>query len=309
MNNKLLGVLFGVVAAVSYGTNPLFSLPLYTEGMDVDSVLFYRFSVAALILGTFLVIKGKSLKITKHEVFPLLFFGVMFSFSSLFLFQSFHYIDAGIASTILFVYPVIVAAIMILFFNEKASIITLTCIALSLAGIGLLYKGDGETALSTKGLVLVALSALSYSLYIVGVNNSSLKKMPTGKMTFWVIAFGSLTSIVRTGFLTHLQTIPSTNGMINVIGLALVPTVISILFINIAVKHVGATFTATIGALEPVTALIIGVLVFQEQITARIVFGVLLILVAVTFVVAGEKVINAIHKKSLHSNYRPRKLL
>lgn len=83
------GVLFGIIASVAYGTNPLFSLPLYDEGMNPDSVLFYRFAFASLLLGVFLISKGESLKITKKEVFPLFVFGVIFSLSSLFLFIPF----------------------------------------------------------------------------------------------------------------------------------------------------------------------------------------------------------------------------
>ena len=303
------GVLFGIIASVAYGTNPLFSLPLYDEGMNPDSVLFYRFAFASLLLGVFLISKGESLKITKKEVFPLFVFGVIFSLSSLFLFQSFLYMDAGIASTILFIYPVLVAVIMTLFFKEKASFLTFGCIALSLVGIALLYKGDGQTALSNKGLILVAFSALVYSLYIIGVGHSSLRTMSIGKMTFWVIFFGMFVFIVRTKLLIELQFIPSYHAGLNLLGVAIIPTVISILFINIAVKYIGSTSTAIIGALEPVTALLIGVLVFQEQITARIILGVLLILIAVTLVVAGKPLMNDIHKRIIHRNHRFRRLV
>lgn len=303
------GVLFGIIASVAYGTNPLFSLPLYDEGMNPDSVLFYRFAFASLLLGVLLISKGESLKITKKEVFPLFVFGVIFSLSSLFLFQSFLYMDAGIASTILFIYPVLVAVIMTLFFKEKASFLTFGCIALSLVGIALLYKGDGQTALSNKGLILVAFSALAYSLYIIGVGHSSLRTMSIGKMTFWVIFFGMFVFIARTNLLTELQFIPSYHAGLNLLGVAIIPTVISILFINIAVKYIGSTSTAIIGALEPVTALLIGVLVFNEQITARIILGVLLILIAVTLVVAGKPLMNDIHKRIAHRNQRFRRLV
>lgn len=92
--------------------------------------------------------------------------------------------DAGIASTILFVYPVMVALIMFLFFHEKVSLLTVFCILLALSGIGLLYKGEGGETLSLVGMLLVILSSLSYAVYIVGVNHSTLKLMSTAKLTF-----------------------------------------------------------------------------------------------------------------------------
>ena len=297
MSKNMKGVLFGIIASISYGMNPLFSLPLYAEGMTPDSVLFYRFIFAALLLGGILILKGETLQIKKREILPLFTYGILFSLSSLFLFQSFLFLDAGIASTILFVYPILVAVIMVLFYKEKASLLTFSCIALSMIGIVLLYKGDGQTALNGKGLLLVALSALAYSLYIVGVGRSSLCSMSVGKMTFWTLLFGSSIYIVRTQFLVNLQAIPSFSGWLNILGLVLIPTVVSILFINIAIKQIGSTSTAIIGALEPVTALMIGVLVFHEQITLRIILGVILILMAVSLTVVGKPIWNDIRRR------------
>lgn len=292
------GVLFGVIAAVSYGTNPLFSLPLYELGMTPDSVLFYRYGLGALLLGGILLLKGESLKIKKNEVLPLLIFGVFFAVSSLLLYKSFLYMEAGIASTILFVYPVMVAVIMAVFFKEKASFLTYGCIALALIGIILLYRGDGETVLNTTGIFLVAFSALSYAAYIVAVDHSAVRGMSSGKMTFWIILFGTIVFIISTGFFTELQSVPPiAAGWINVLGVAIIPTVVSILFINISIKYIGATNAAIIGALEPVTALLIGILVFHEKFTLRIALGALLILIAVTLVVSGKSIQAAFSRK------------
>lgn len=180
MNYKFKGLVFGIIAAIAYGTNPLFSLPLYAEGMTPDSVLFYRFGIGSLLLGIVLLLKGESLKIQKKEILPLFMFGVLFALSSLLLFKSFLYMDAGVASTILFVYPVLVAVIMAVFFREKASWFTYGCIMLAILGIVLFYKGDGNTALNATGMMLVALSALMYAIYIVAVSRSTVSAMASG---------------------------------------------------------------------------------------------------------------------------------
>jgi len=298
MSPKFKGVLFGVIAAVAYGTNPLFSLPLYKQGMTPDSVLFYRYGIGCVLLGIILLAKGESMKIKKKEFLPLLIFGIMFAVSSLLLYQSFLYMDAGIASTILFVYPVLVAVLMAVFFKEKASWLTYGCIALALVGIALLYKSDGQTTLNTTGMVLVGLSALFYAVYIISVGHSPLHSMSAIKMTFWIVFFGTLVFVFSTGFLTNLQPVPPTvAGWSNILAIALVPTVISIMLINISIKYIGATYAAIIGALEPVTALLIGILIFHEKFTVRIALGASLILVAVTLVVSGKTIIAGLTKK------------
>lgn len=287
MKNTTKGALCGVVAATAYGTNPLFSLNLIHIGIDVGSILFFRFAIAAIALGTFIALRGKSLIVNRKAALPLFLAGVVFALSSLSLYQSFLYMDAGVACTILFVYPILVAVIMAVFFHERASLLTYGCILVALTGIALLYKGEGEGTLSVTGMLLVAASSLTYALYIVGVDHSVLRNVPSARMTFWVLVAAAATFFAFTGFGAHLHpAVPSTTFWVNVLGMGIVPTVIPILFINVAIKNIGPTYSAILGALEPVTALIIGIVVFGEAITVRIAIGALLIFAAVIVIIA-----------------------
>ena len=103
MTVKTKGYICGIVAAVSYGTNPLGALFLYEAGVNTDSVLFYRYAIAALVLCVFLALKGESFRVSAKELCVLAVLGALFAVSSLTLFASFLYMDAGIASTRLFV--------------------------------------------------------------------------------------------------------------------------------------------------------------------------------------------------------------
>ena len=287
MGSTLKGAACGIIAAVAYGTNPLFSLNLYAQGMDVESVLFYRFAIAAIVLGTVMAATGHSLAAGRRELAVLVPAGAVFAMSSQTLYQSFLYMDAGVACSILFVYPILVAVIMAVFFRERASALTYGCIAMALTGIAMLYRGDGATTLSAAGMGLVGLSSLCYALYIVGVDHTPLRHIPSARMTFWVLASGAVMFFALTGFGGSLRPLAPTAACLgNVLGVALVPTIIPILFINIAIKNVGPTYSAIIGALEPVTALAIGAAVFGELITGRIVLGAAMILVAVTLIVS-----------------------
>jgi len=285
INSKAKGFVCGAVAAATYGMNPLFTLPLYKEGMSVDSVLFYRYGFAVLILGILMKVQRQSFALKKNEVLPLIVGGLLFSASSLLLFLSYKHMDAGIASTILFVYPVMVALIMFLFFHEKVSLLTVFCILLALSGIGLLYKGEGGETLSLVGMLLVILSSLSYAVYIVGVNHSTLKLMSTAKLTFYALLFGLSIYIVRLNFCSDLQAVPSLPAWGNILAMAFLPTVISLVCTAVSI---GSTSTAILGALEPVTALFFGVMIFGERLTPRLMLGILMILVAVTFIVVGK---------------------
>lgn len=287
--SKHKGIICGILAAVCYGTNPFGALPLYEEGVNTSSVLFYRFAMAVVMLGVMLLVERKSFGITRRELKTLPSLGVLFAVSSITYYQSFHYMDAGIASTILFVYPVMVAVIMAAFFHEQVTLSTTTAIILALGGIGLLYQGDANVTLSTMGIVFVVLSALSYAVYIVIVNQSSIR-MSSLKLTFYVllICMLSLSAYSFSSPELHLQLPPSPRAWFYACWLGLVPTILSLVLMTIAVHEVGATPTAIMGALEPLTAVAIGVLVFGESLTFRLTVGIVLILSAVLLIVLGK---------------------
>ena len=284
------GYVLGAIAAASYGLNPLFALPLYGAGLGADSVLFYRYVLAVVMLGALMLFRRQSFALRRRDVLPLAAMGVLFSVSSLLLFESYNLMDAGIASTILFVYPVMVAVIMAVGFRERVTAATVVSIALACGGISLLYKGGDGATLNLAGVVLVFLSALSYAVYIVAINRSSLKDLPTEKLTFYCLVFGSLVYVVRLRGCADLQAIPSPLMWVNAVALALFPTIVSLVTMAGAIRRIGSTPTAILGALEPVTALFFGVAVFGERFTLRIGVGVSLILVAVTLIIAGKSI-------------------
>lgn len=300
-NNKTKGFILGAIAAASYGMNPLFTLPLYSAEMSVDTVLFYRYSLAVIVLGIMMKFQKQSFAIKRVDVLPLCIMGLLFAFSSLFLFMSYNYMDAGIASTILFVYPVLVAIIMAVVFKEKVSPITMFSIALAFVGISMLCKSPGGQTLSLVGITFVFLSSLSYAIYIVGVNRSSLKDMPIAKLTFYVLLFGLSVYVVRLQFCTELQVIPTPMLWINAVSLAVFPTVISLVTMTKAIHYIGSTPTAILGALEPVTALFFGVLVFGEQLTPRIILGILMVITAVTLIIGGKSLLKKRKIRVKHS--------
>ena len=286
---KAKGYLYGALAAASYGVNPLFGLPLYSrEGMGPDSVLFYRYGLAVVMLAVVMAVRRVPFRIAPRQVLPLVGLGMLFALSSLLLFDSYNYMDAGIASTLLFIYPVLVAVIMVVCFKERMSVLTAVSIVLATIGIGLLYKGEGGQTLSLKGVVMVFLSSLSYAVYMVAVNRSSLGRMPAVRLTFYSLLFGMVLFFVRLDFGAAVPLIRHPLMWVDVCCLAFFPTVVSLVAMAKAIHYVGSTVTAILGALEPVTALFFGVVVFGERLTPRIVLGVWLVLVAVTLIIAAR---------------------
>ena len=281
--SQLKGFIFGILAAVSYGLNPLFALPLYQDGLSVNSVLFYRYALGVLCFGIFQLIRRRPFRLRGVKQWgQMIFFGLAFSVSSLFLFMSYKEMDAGISSTILFVYPFMTAVLMLIFFHEKFSWMTFGSITLMLVGVFLLNKQADGTPISTLGLIFVLSSAFSYAIYLAGVNHSALADTPSDVVTFYVLLVGTGLFFSMVGFGQTLQLPPTPVSWLNCLGCAIFPSVISVLCITLSMYHIGSTPTAVLGALEPITALLIGVFYFGEQMTPRILTGVVLIILSVT---------------------------
>lgn len=289
MSDQVKGSICGILAAVCYGTNPLGALPLFSQGLQPCSVIFYRFSLAVLLLGIVMAVKRQSFAVTRRELAIMTGLGVIFASSSLTLFTSFLYMDAGVASTILFVYPVMVAVIMTAFFHERLTWVTVVSIALALSGIVLLSKGTGGASLSMLGIVLVLISSLTYAVYIVVVNRS-MQHISSFCLSFYVMVAASITVVAYsfTGA-NHLQMLHGINQWGLAVMLAVVPTVMSLVLMAVAVQKIGSTPTAIMGALEPLTAVVIGITVFGEAFTARLAVGIVLILAAVLLIVAMKR--------------------
>jgi len=281
--DKFIGYSCGVASAIAYGLNPLFGLPLYARGMTTPNVLFYRFLLAIALLAAVMAAGGRSFRLERRQLTPLVAGGVLLALSCLFLFLSFHVMDAGIAATILFVYPVMVALIMALGFRERLPLPTWGAMALALGGIALLNGVGGKFSFS--GLVCVLLSALTYAVYMVLVRESSLRELDSDTLTFYAMAAGLPVFLIALRGGADLQLPGDGVGWICVCGLALFPALLSFLLMAVAIRRIGATPTAVIGALEPCTALAVGTLVFHERLTLRAAAGIALILVAVTAVV------------------------
>ncbi len=289
---KLKGYLYGCISSASYGLIPLFAVPMMRKGMDIDSILSYRFACASVVMCIMLLVRRISLRITLKEFFLLAILGTVFASSSQFLFLGYNYLTVGIASTILFTYPAFVALIMFLLFRERISFVTLASIVLAFIGVALLYLGDGQSGpVSLLGVIIILLSSLSYGVYMIIVNKSKVRHMNGTKLTFYAMMFSSFifTAKALVANNGHLATFPDVTSAVCLLSLALVPTIISGITMVKSVHYVGSTITAVLGAMEPLTAVLVGIVAFSEKFTLSLAAGMILIIGAVTIIVLADR--------------------
>ena len=298
VNDKVRGYICGMVSGATYGLIPLFSLPVLNEGIGFDSLLFYRYLMAAAVMALLQLVRRRSLAISLKDVPLVLLLGVLFAFSSVFMFMAFDYMPTGLVSTMYFVYPVITAVIMSLLFKERMTWGRVLSLILALVGIGMLYVSDGEERMSLFGVGLTFSAALVYALYIIITNKSRIRKMPSSTLAFWSLSIGAVIFFLRADCGMSLQAVPSIKAWGLILMLAIVPTVVSCTALVMSIRYVGSTVTSILGASEPVTAVLCGTLVFGEPMSWRIFFGIVIIIVAVVVLVAGDDLMAKFRIKS-----------
>ena len=290
--NNLRGVLYAVVSSATFGLIPLFSIPLLQGGMSSPAILFYRFGLAAAMMGLIALATRRPLRITWPQTGTLLLLGAMYSVTALGLLRSYTYIPSSVATTINFLYPLGVAIVMTLFFREKNSVWLLVAILISLVGVALLSWGDIGGPQSDRAIVgdgFAGATVLTYTIYIVGVKKSRISRLDPMIQAFYVLLFSACFFLVYALSTTGAPLPGKWHLWQNLLLLALVPTVVSNLTLVLAIKEIGSTMTSILGSMEPLTAVLVGVLHFGEKFGLDSASGLILIITAVIIVILQAK--------------------
>ena len=288
------GIFYASISSASFGFSPLFSLGLLTAGLSGFDVLSYRWLVAGIVLMIYAVCKKKSLRLNSFdEAWKVIMLSILRSVTSITLLLGYANISSGIASTINFMYPVIVTICMMVFFGEKRSGIDFISIIASILGVYLLASGDSivvEGGNTKLGLICSLISAFSFAAYYIVMKQARADKIEVVKFTTWIMMLSAVYFIVcAIIFEGKLTIVTDGKSWLNILGLGLWATMVSNITGVKAVRRIGPTYTSILGALQPVTALLLGVLFLGEHLYLRSCIGIAVILVAVSIIVMHQK--------------------
>lgn len=288
--NRIKGILYAAVSLFHFWTGSVFFITLLLIGFSAFEVLSYRWGIASVVLVIFGLFSGCDFRLKRKDlavVFTLSLLRAITSFSLIIAYQN---IASGVASTIHFMYPLAVALVMMFVFREKKSVWVIVAVLMSLSGASVLSLGgvdvkDGNTPM---GLVAACVSVFSYAGYIIGVRKTRAVKINSTVLTCYVMSLGALFYIIGACCTSGLRIVTDGYVWLIILGLALPATAISNITLVQAIKNAGPTLTSILGAMEPLTAVVIGVFVFNELFTLNTLIGILLILIAVSMVVFRE---------------------
>lgn len=283
MNTRTKGLLATMISAVFFGFIPLFVKTICAGGGNSVSAAFYRFFLSVPILYIYLKAQGISMRITRTEFAKIALITIFgYGGTAVLLFSSYNFIPSGMSTTIHFMYPVFTILGCMIFFKEKVSPLKLLCVALCFGGILLFY--NGESGGSVLGMALSFLSGVTYAFYTIYLEKSGLQKMENLKLIFYmntVAAAMILVMALLTAQFT-LRLTPLAWGTAAFFATA--TSLIGVLGYQIGVKCIGPQNAAILSTFEPITSVIVGVLVYREAFSARTLLGCLCVLSAVVIV-------------------------
>ena len=285
--NRIKGILYAAVSSSTFGLAPFFSLTLLLAGFSAFEVLSYRWGVATIALTLFGWCSGCSFRLEKKDFLVVLLLSWLRAVTSFSLLIAYQNIATGVASTIHFMYPLAVSLVMMYFFQEKKSLWVMFAVFMSLLGAALLSSGEleaknGDTIV---GLVAACVSVFSYAGYIVGVRMTRAVRINSTVLTCYVMGLGTVLYFIGALTTSGLRLVADGYTWLIILGLALPATAISNITLVRAIKYAGPTLTSILGAMEPLTAVVIGVFVFKELFTLNSAIGIILILLAVSVVI------------------------
>ncbi len=279
------GIIYAVVSSATFGLIPLFSIPLLQAGMASPAILFYRMLLSAAMMGLVALVTHRNLRISGRDAAVLGLLAVMYAATSLGLLRSYDYIPSGVATTVNFLYPLVVAIVMALFFREHSSVWIVVAIFISLVGVALLAWGDAGHQAPARGLAFAGMTVVTYAVYIIGVMKSRTAMLDPLVVAFYVLTFSAAIFLVYALSTSGLGVVHTWPTWRSLLLLALLPTVLSNYTLVQAIRHIGPTMTSILGSMEPLTAVLVGVVHFGERFDLDAAAGLILVITAVIIVI------------------------
>lgn len=284
---KRIGMFYALGSSAAFGLMPIFAKWAYKYGINSITLVILRFMFAWIIILPMLLYKKKSLKLNKNQLKHVLIIGgLAYTFTTLTLFLSYNYISVGIATTLHFIYPIIVTLISIVFFKEK--VFKEKVIALTASTIGILFLiYNGQVSFNFVGVFYALFSGMLYSIYITGVEHSEMKNIDSFVLTFYLSVIAAFMLLAVGTFSGQINFNLNIRCYIAAFLIALISTVIAITFFQKGIKMIGSSNASILSTFEPIVSFILGVIIYKEAISFKIIAGCLLIFASVLLLTKG----------------------
>lgn len=281
MKTRTVGIIEAMLSTTFFGLIPFFAIPLYRSGMNVESVVFWRFFVSALCMTLIMLYKKQSMRISLKTAYSIALIAFTYYLAAYFLFSALTHMASGIVTTLFFTNPIFVMVFMVIFFKEKMEAYKIILSLTAFFGVALLSGFfDPANKINGIGLVFSVLAGLGYSVYVIAINMMQKHSITKNIMSLYIFLFATVMAGIS-ALTTTFHVPASLSDVMWVLGAGIVTTLLSNVLLISALPKIGTVFTAILGVMEPLTAVVVGIFVFHEPFTFTIMIGAIIIFFSV----------------------------
>lgn len=274
-----IGSILVLSSGIIFGIIPLITVSLFADGLNTATVSFFRYLFLMITIVMISIVKGNSLKLERDKIFKIItHLGIMTAITSLLLVGSYNYISTGAATTIHFLYPVAVILICCFYYREKLS--KQIIIAVILVVVGLLGFMESVQLSGVIGIVMAFLSAVTYALYILQLERTKLNRLNPLTLSFY-IALTSIAVLYFSSFFIGKITFSFSFRDLLLFILLGILTMMAQIFFQLGSRYLGSKLSALLSLSEPMTSMVVGVIILNERISVLKIVGCVLILGAI----------------------------
>lgn len=285
--DKILGYALVILSAVIFGSLPVLVKSIYAEGVNSLSVILLRNLFSAPVAGLIAWCQQKSLKIPVKSIPTVAAVGLMgCCVAPLLLFSSYFFIGAGIATVFHFIYPAAVVLGGVLCYRERMNLGHIISVLMCVVGVALFYT-PGEP-LDWRGSILALVSGVAYAVYILLLAHFQYREITGYLLTFYTFAINAVVMAVVCLALDMLTLPVTARGWVLCLVLAIAVNVCAVAMFQKGTRIIGGPQASVLSTLEPITGVLVGVMVFQERMGVLGGIGSVLVILAGVVIVISD---------------------
>ncbi len=285
MNTKQKGIIFTMIATILFGVTPAVGKLTYAMGNNGVQLAFLRHLFVLPLFLMIVIYQGQSLRLNKSQcldVFKVGFFGN--TLTIVMLYSSYEYIGVGSATVLHFLYPLFVVCMNFILYHQKLNKQQLCCLALAIIGIFCFVDSSSS---SIMGALLAILSGVFFAYYMVGMDHSSIRYMSPYVFNFYLVLMNSIVIFILAFLLERVSILPLQAYILSGV-VAVLTSLIGVVLLQKGIYCLGASLTAILSTLEPITSIVVGAVWLNESLTLLKIIGCILVLLSTFILVKAQ---------------------
>lgn len=284
MSTKQKGIVFTVIATVIFGITPAIGKLSYALGNNGIQLSFLRHLIVLPLFFLIVVYRKESFRLTKQQASDVIKVGLGSALTIVTLYSSYSFIGVGSATVLHFLYPLFVVLLNFFFYNQKLNMKQMLCLVIAIAGVFCFVDPSFDSMI---GFFLAVISGVFFAYYMVGMDHSTIRQLSPYVFNFYLVLLNVVFIFILALLTNSFHAMPIEGYLLSGI-VAILTSLIGVVLLQKGIYCLGASLTAILSTLEPMTSVVVGILFLNETMTFLKVIGCILVLISTFILVKNQ---------------------